>query len=403
MRGSGLVSTKLESCDLVTSRVPGDDVYNDTEVRSPQADVARRAAISCFTAFLGAGTLKSTVDLPVDLTLLLAVLSAAACLSYGVIHGIPKQAKLPIWLFAAAGFTMLPFTESTPEYCWWKALYFFTLTALAVFGPFFLIRNSADMRWFLLSLSAVCATVALIALYELPAAVKHRIGQEHTIVVGRCCGLLLLWLVATSLETNGIRWWRVLVGTLFAFILVGSGSRAPLILCGLTLLLMAFLVGSTKRKIAGVVALCVLAGAVYLCLPMLPQRSVERILAFENMQEDKSTSERISLWSVASTYMENHPAGLGFGGFWQLYPTDADRVYPHNIVLEMGVEGGWLMAGAMVAYIGFGLRRVFKQRQRWHLAAVLFALALYLVGNAMVSGDMNDNRMMWAMLTLCWR
>jgi O-antigen ligase len=73
--------------------------------------------------------------------------------------------------------------------------------------------------------------------------------------------------------------------------------------------------------------------------------------------------------------------------------------YPHNIFLEIGTEGGWLVL-AFFAWI------VFKAFKRARMSSItlegqlIFALLSFFILNALVSGDLNDNRLLFVTLSL---
>ena len=89
------------------------------------------------------------------------------------------------------------------------------------------------------------------------------------------------------------------------------------------------------------------------------------------------------------------PFGIGWGGAAvDLLPVG---LYPHNIVLEVFVEAGWLTGVLFLGIFALGVVRAWRGAAGWAELGVLALLAYWTV-NALVSGDVNDNRAFFAML-----
>ncbi|UHQ98899.1 hypothetical protein HYG81_24345 (plasmid) [Natrinema zhouii] len=89
--------------------------------------------------------------------------------------------------------------------------------------------------------------------------------------------------------------------------------------------------------------------------------------------------------------------GHGIGSFGVLYVGEDIRSYPHNIVLELGVEGGLVAVILFAAFSGWCLLCAVHNRHRDpHLIGVTVAVWVYLFANAMVTGDLSTNRMLFA-------
>jgi hypothetical protein len=70
------------------------------------------------------------------------------------------------------------------------------------------------------------------------------------------------------------------------------------------------------------------------------------------------------------------------------------RQYPHNLLLETSLESGWLCGTATAAVLAAAL----ASAARGGGDAVLFAGLVFCAVNALVSGDVNDNRALMAFL-----
>jgi hypothetical protein len=74
-----------------------------------------------------------------------------------------------------------------------------------------------------------------------------------------------------------------------------------------------------------------------------------------------------------------------------------NRQYPHNVLLEVGAEGGVLALFGLTTVIALAVRK------QAHAASApvemaMLALVFFFLLNAMVSGDINDNRGLWVAL-----
>jgi O-antigen ligase len=122
------------------------------------------------------------------------------------------------------------------------------------------------------------------------------------------------------------------------------------------------------------------------------------------LSADTSTQARLQLYGSALDAALTHPEGIGWGNLWTHIPAWAlldsgYRQYPHNLLIEVITEAGWLAGIALVVVLVAALRRA-----RWHMTSAtgraVFALLMFFLLNAMVSGDINDNRFFFALVAI---
>ena len=215
------------------------------------------------------------------------------------------------------------------------------------------------------------------------------------------------------------------VSILVLLVLAMSGQiqgRAPILLTVLGLLVLGYaLIGTGSRGPTLALAVALMA-AVLIVRPDLVRRAVFAgillVLAWvgllaagyagaERMRSmasaDLGSSPRVILWKQALAAIPTMPEGCGWGNFWGVL-TPAARLdsgyaqHAHNIILEAFVEGGWVAGIAVTTFIALALRRQLWSAQGDPDEAALFAVALFLVVIAMVSGTMGDDRAMFAVL-----
>jgi len=125
----------------------------------------RRAGIVAFAFFVFAGNFKTIPPfsaLPVDLTLLLALLSLGAaayvCVTSGRIPGRALLVAAFFWLLILPG----TIDASSTVYGTEKVQRLFTLSALALIAPLLLCTTRRELEWLIWSLSGVAFIADLV-------------------------------------------------------------------------------------------------------------------------------------------------------------------------------------------------------------------------------------------------
>ncbi|MBC7344231.1 MAG: O-antigen ligase family protein [Clostridia bacterium] len=119
-----------------------------------------------------------------------------------------------------------------------------------------------------------------------------------------------------------------------------------------------------------------------------------------------SVMTRLSLYRAAIELWANSPIwGNGTGQFGIAVAGEDIRLYPHNIVLELGAEVGLIgvLVFATMILVAFAKPLITLRAQkglakiatRYLLVACCFALM-----NALLSGDVNDNRILFTWIAL---
>jgi O-antigen ligase len=127
-----------------------------------------------------------------------------------------------------------------------------------------------------------------------------------------------------------------------------------------------------------------------------------------------SAQSRVDRYKSAARIIFSFPTvlyGLGIGGFSSYYASLDDKrgEYPHNIFLEFGSELGifGLISFVLLIYFTFiralkNLKksRVEKDKSNYFLNLTALALYLNMLFNSSVSGDLNDNRLLFLTISL---
>jgi O-antigen ligase len=196
---------------------------------------------------------------------------------------------------------------------------------------------------------------------------------------------------------------RILVYPVIAVLavaLVGSGARTANVAAVVCILLGTFLCRKLWADLLAVASLAIVA----LPFVWIPQASYEYLASLAHPPQAMDT--RKDLMALGVKLFGEHPfLGVGIQGFRFLSPNPLTYNFPHNILLELGSELGVF---ASLAYLGiavFSFLQIFREIRRRsgtsrNVAVTVLMLMILLSLEAMVSGDINDLRLMWFVLGL---
>lgn len=366
--------------------------------------------------FLGSGELKGDPRLswiPVDLTLL----SAAALVGMLILafrRGQRLNGLQPLILMGLWFLTFLPgvIQAAGTSYAGDKVMNLLTLTALSAFAGMLLFRDEEDLRGLpaaLALLGLIYSVEAVKVLFTKGASADGRlmVFGATTITLGRMSTFLFLYAVLHLLDPReGAKKPAALVlMALGGFAALSSGSRGPLVAGVASLVLLYPLFRGPKIRLWSPKTALVVAAlpfAVGASLTVMPKASVYRILSFTEGRIDSSEEYRKETAIKTFEVAQEHPLGLGLGSFpfaVEGSVKGTGRQYPHNHLLEMMLECGWACALMALVLWGASLLRLWPLTDG--LPGRLAACALvYTLVNALVSGDLNDNRPLYTFLSL---
>lgn len=336
--------------------------------------------------------------LPIDATAVAVAIVTVLCIARVMDRHLHVTAGA-IRILALFGILLVPCAlASFDGYSVSKMVRLFGVTFVAALAPTLLFRKPEHVAQFLHAVVAVGVVVALEALVSPPDADADRLSAfgSNNIALGRATALPAAWLILLALHRR-IRLWlaaALLIPLLVS--LVGSGSRGPLLAVGVALMAtMAVARRSHQRRRVALVWTVVIAGSVY------------AFLAASGTATDRLTrlgepGIRGAAYGDTLPVIIDHPLGVGWGDWGDEVPifTGEEREYPHNLILEVFAEGGWLVGLAVVIALWVAFRRA------WGMAVLgvegqgVFALFVFALMNAMVSGDINDNRLLWVAVGL---
>lgn len=374
-------------------------------VAVPAVLIAWRYPEAILALFLTAGAFKAAVPVPVDLTALLGAVLLLAIVRALLGDGWPSVPPT-FWLFPVlvALVTAGAFLGGTP-YGVDKAMRLVVFGLIAAVAAPVIIRTDRQVERFALSLGLVGGVLAATAWLMAPAdATVQRLSAlgSNTIALGRASGLAIGYFVLRVVWRRATPYLSVAAILLCTAALLGSGSRGPamavVIAGGMVLLVRLAARGVSKTRIALASGVVLIAGS--LAWNWIPEFTLHRFEALLSADPGRSATIRQEGLAAAFSAFQQHPIfGVGTGGFQRL---GLIIRYPHNLIAEIGAENGIFGVLVVVAWLASGVvAAVQGAMRRAGLSPdfILFALVFSLL-NALVSGDLNDNRLLYAVTSL---
>ncbi|MGF1630729.1 MAG: O-antigen ligase family protein [Kiloniellaceae bacterium] len=380
----------------------------------------KRIATICLALFVFAGYYKAADPLqfvPIDLTLLFWAATAGFCLIVLWRQRRLLPGMLPMFLIFAALAFGLHWPEELGAYPAQKELRLFSLTALSAIAPIVLLQEEDERRVFLHAIAALGIVMAICAAIEVAGSGKlTRIGVFNTnpILLARASGFAALMLCLLYWSGRARVWIFVPAVAVAMFGLFVSGSRGPLLallvttapvmlLCHARTELRARLWGTVLVGIAGLTAAVIGAEAAGTSLS-------RRILRLFSGEWGDTEVSRWALWRQTLDLIAEFPLGVGWGRVSaqvEIYHDGILLLHPHNIFLEIAAEAGWFAAVVFIVTMGVvtlvGFRSAYKETRSFRdhdslRTLVVFSASTYWLVCALFSGDVNDNRPLWAMV-----
>lgn len=348
---------------------------------------------------LAAGTIKSSSALqwlPFDLTASLGILLLLALAGH-FLRAIRVRSPIQIgWALGAGAFWLYGMIMmSTPtEYGDAKAKGLLLLTLGCCFlGGLYLLRISRQRYAFAVG-TILAAIVVMILARVAPSQDEGSIGRlalagAATIGPSRVFGAALVVVLTLSIAGRFRLRYSLPLSTLLIISLVATGSRGPIVALVLASLAILPFLRSGRLRSWVVVGSMFFFGWTVLANANATIR--DRLLLLFADDKGASVLVREEIWHRSFVSISDTPFGRGWGGLAPSLLTGTN--YPHNIVLEVAGEVGLLMAGGALVVGVIASTRLARQASAGDCTALVFiALLTYFLVNAMVSGDLNDNR-----------
>lgn len=358
---------------------------------------------------------------PVDVVALSAILVLISTMYYLIKEPRRLVGLNRLWpIFALSGWMIftLVFTPSR-SYGTWKAINFLGLACLGAMAG---ATINVERRTLYQCLGVIIVAGTLKSVQSvlvfisggLQSAVRFTLTEAY-LGVGRLAGASCLigsyWFGCTKDSRQGLI--AAMLVTVNLTGVVASGGRGPMFMLvpSLAVLLFAFGRGLLPRFPKRVLLLW---GAILVALvPVIVSaglskkmllRAGDLVLGMKSHGSlGASADTRLSLWRTSIDTLLQHPiTGVGVGGFSWVAGAQDDRFYPHNLFLEIGCELGIPGLLLLISAI-LKLRRpqnLLIKPEELEVIAAIKALFVYALLNSLVSGDINDNRMLFVLVGL---
>ena len=361
----------------------------------------KRAAFIAFAFFIFAGNFKDLAvlrSLPIDLTLLLALVTLL-CVGYELVEtgSIPVKAASTAALFyllTLSGALRAPATLYATQ----KVQRLLTLTALALLAPLILCKTRRELTELLWALGGVAFIVTVSGVIH-PQTVATYSGAPYTgvasttIELGRSAGFVVI-VAVVAMVTHRLAWWAsVPIAVLGGLALLNSGSRGPLAATIAAISICLLLSPRRTSPLSILAATLVTAGVIWFGMVNAPTYARARIESSAAGTIDSSTADRLSAFGRAAEIGSTDVLGIGWGGFESVAPIP-QMLYPHDLVLEFYVEDGVVPTVVLLLWTAITWWRA-RSGAFDFVGLAILSILTFTTLNALVSGDVNDNRLFW--------
>lgn len=182
---------------------------------------------------------------------------------------------------------------------------------------------------------------------------------------------------------------------------LSSGGRGGFILIVIYILYITISIIYKKNRVNSLKYILLMGVAILsitIVLPKLMQisifnNSVERVLSYLSPEgiDMSRTSGRDLVYGSAIELIKQSPIiGYGIFGFWKIY-----GAYPHNLFLEILLQGGVVMLFISIIIIILLLRRIIYMVRYNEELRIILIIFLYPITMLMFSGTYTNNSIFW--------
>lgn len=378
-----------------------------------------------FTLFLFSWSYKADPSLkwiPIDLTQLFFILSV--CSGILVFLAEKKRFEKKAVAIVLSGIIFVLYIlislnwTAGDLYAHQKALYFSTLTLWTLIaGTFIIASDKVRLARFINLILALAIWIAVQSTFEYMTSSSDVINLDSGyLALGYTLGMGVLICAAYGFLSGGSpakRICMIILSLYFLFVLFILGGRGPLISALISLpvplLFSGRLVQSNKAKLTkyavfiGVLFLIVILICFYLYSKGLLTATLYRMLLLLNPGMGTSAGTRIEYYMISEKLWLSNPVfGYGIGSWPILNGLPDASYYPHNLVLEILVELGLIGLILFGLIVLLALKGFIKQNKKTNifLGSVVLMLFVNAFTGAMLSGDINDNRILFVLFGL---
>lgn len=236
------------------------------------------------------------------------------------------------------------------------------------------------------------------------------VGTLGTITAGRMAGFAIvafIWFWLSREVKIGNKWtsnviFLAFVGILL-FGLIYAGTRAPAVgvVAALAVYAVWNLFSGSLAKMGLVAVTLSLMGGVPVLISMMGGDGIGLssgvFRGLDGGAVDRNAHARLMMWANSVEIIRNNPLGLGIGGYFN----ETGEDYPHNVLLEVGVELGLIPAFLLAFGLLFCMLFLFLRMVRGDgVSAFLLASLVYWAVAASFSFSLEYNEGLFFLLVL---
>lgn len=276
-----------------------------------------------------------------------------------------------------------------------KPFQVFVIAPLCIFGGSFLLQTARSRAYWVGANGVFGLFVLLLARLDPSIVAGDRLATEggNTIGAGRGLGAGAVVFAILAVASARHRLWAAVAAAACAWGAVQAASRGPLAAAAIAVLF-SVLLPRAKGRVARAVVLGVGTVATFEWFTRTHQQVNPRLSSLS----DDSAEIRLVFWRAAWGYIKSNPLGIGWGRLYDRFhysaPGSGYTQYPHNLLLEVASESGWVAGAALIGLLLAALRAQWR-RTVGRVEMCMFGLLVFALVNAMVSGDVNANRGVW--------
>tara|TARA_B100000767_G_scaffold108233_1_gene103744 strand:+ start:1480 stop:2688 length:1209 start_codon:yes stop_codon:yes gene_type:complete len=267
--------------------------------------------------------------------------------------------------------------------------------------------------YILLGVTCLLALLSVVGLSSFAERADGRMAAlgGGPIVFARWMGFGIISLLFLPIKIKII--YKYLLVCIFFILALASGSRGPILALVLTSFVYIFVNFNKVIVKIGLGVFLVISVLFFSGLDKKISKLGNSKRVFMNISKKgggkQSTGTRANLAIGSLLLLQNYPLGVGAGN-WQvvsnkLRPTHLMPLeYPHNIVLEVACEYGvhtvlvLLLLFIYVFHLSYR-KMIQYRRDKTSLYPLLFYLFLFLFLNSLISGMLNDSRLLFVVIS----
>lgn len=376
-----------------------------------------------FAFYLFVGSFKAALNLPIDETLLLLIITLFIALKrlYYCNFKLPKTYIIPIIIFGLIHIIAITSIIYTPSslYATDKLLRFCLIAAWCYFGVFFLFKDEQSIKKFL---TGIVVLSIIMSVSLLMGGLKTDLGFQTSlnssyIALARVSAMGILIILMSYIFSKSSIFIKVIdlcLLLLFSISLIQSGARFPILIMIILFLILPFFMICIRdgklfinKKLLSLFILFLLISTSFVIL-INNGMATTMLYRFEVLINQEGGGDSVIgrtdrfqyAWEMAK---ESNFIGMGIGSF-PIYFIGMDiEDYPHNLYLEILAELGIFPLILFVSIIFLALYNgviYYKNHGFNELNSSVYTIFLFWLINSFGSSSLTGDKVFYASIAI---